>query len=206
MQSMKYQDFVIKDGKFVGKFEEMYQQFEDPWNQTKEETVENSIGRQAVCRYIKNFQINSIVAFGCGLGETTKFIYQNTGVDILGFDIAETAIKKAKTSHPSIKFQVNDVANICEYKDYDCYFFSELTWYLLEDNKIDKIFEKMRNSLKGKYLIHNLSFYKRSQEYGLDYFSNLEQFIEFCPFELLSKTSTEFEERDVIETSTIFQI
>ena len=64
----------------------------------------------------------------------------------------------------------------------------------------------MRNSLKGKYLIHNLSFYKRSQEYGLDYFSNLEQFIEFCPFELLSKTSTEFEERDVIETSTIFQI
>ena len=64
----------------------------------------------------------------------------------------------------------------------------------------------MRNSLKGKYLIHNLSFYKEKQEYGLNYFSNLEQFIEFCPFRLLSKTSTEFEERDVIETSVIFQI
>ena len=43
MKSVKYQDFVIKDGEFVGEFEEMYQQVEDPWNQTKKEYVENSI-------------------------------------------------------------------------------------------------------------------------------------------------------------------
>ena len=29
----RYQDYVIKDGKFIGKFEEMYQKFEDPWHQ-----------------------------------------------------------------------------------------------------------------------------------------------------------------------------
>ncbi len=29
---MKYQDLVIKDGKFVGKFEEMYKKFSDPWH------------------------------------------------------------------------------------------------------------------------------------------------------------------------------
>ena len=89
---MKYQDFVIKDGKFVGEFEKMYQQFEDPWNQTKE--VEYSFSRQQVCNYINHFQINSIVEFGCGLGKTTNFIYENTGIDILGVDISETSIKK----------------------------------------------------------------------------------------------------------------
>ena len=29
----KYQDYVIRDGKFVGKFEEMYQKFDNPWHQ-----------------------------------------------------------------------------------------------------------------------------------------------------------------------------
>ena len=33
---------------------------------------------------------------------------------------------------------VNDIENIINYKDYECYFFSELTWYILEDDKIDK--------------------------------------------------------------------
>jgi|ETNmetMinimDraft_28_1059901.scaffolds.fasta_scaffold15730_2 SAM-dependent methyltransferase len=203
---MKYQDFVIKDGKFVGEFEKMYQQFEDPWDQTKKGYVENSISRQIVCNYINYFQINSIVEFGCGLGKTTNFIYENTGIDILGVDISETSIKKSKMTYPKLKFQVNDIDNIYEYKDYDCYFFSEITWYILEDNKIDKIFEIMKNSLKGKYFIHNLVFYKGQQKYGLDYFSTLDQFIEFCPFKLLSKTFTEFEESDSKETCTIFEI
>ena len=28
---MKYADFVIKDGKFIGQFEEMYKNVSDPW-------------------------------------------------------------------------------------------------------------------------------------------------------------------------------
>ncbi len=87
--------------------------------------VENSISRQVVCNYIKQFQINSIVEFGCGLGCTTNFIYEKTGIDILDVDISETSIKK---SYPELKFQVNDIDNIYEYKEYDCFFFSEITW------------------------------------------------------------------------------
>ena len=45
---------------FVGEFEKMYQEFDDPWNQTKEGYVENSISRQVVCNYINQYQINSI--------------------------------------------------------------------------------------------------------------------------------------------------
>jgi SAM-dependent methyltransferase len=203
---MKYQDLVIKDGKFVGEFEKMYQEFDDPWNQTKEDYVENSVSRQIVCNYINQYQINSMVEFGCGLGKTTNFISNKTNINILGVDISETSIIKSKKRYPELKFEVNDIENIDEYKDYECYFFSEITWYILEDNKIDKIFEIMKNKLNGKYFIHNLVFYKGQQRYGLDYFSSLDQFIEFCPFKLLGKTISDFEESECSETSSIFRI
>ena len=32
---MKYQDYVIKNGKFVGRFDEMYQKISDPWKLIK---------------------------------------------------------------------------------------------------------------------------------------------------------------------------
>ena len=38
----KYQDYVIKDGNFVGDFEGLYKDFEDPWYQSKDEMLEDS--------------------------------------------------------------------------------------------------------------------------------------------------------------------
>ena len=106
---MRYQDLVIKDGKLIGEFEKMYQLFEDPWNQTKEGYVENSISRQIVVNYIKWFKIKSIIEYGCGLGKTVNFIHQNTGVDILGIDISETSIIKSKEKYPNLKFKVDNI-------------------------------------------------------------------------------------------------
>lgn len=202
---MKYQDYVIKDGKFVGKFEEMYKNCQDPWNQTNSDYVENSISRQAVCNYIKKYKIKSIIEFGCGFGKTSKFIKDLTNVNITGIDISETSIDKARLFYPEIEFFVDDIENIDLY-NFDCYFFSEIVWYLLHDKKIDRIFEKMKNQLAGKYFINNLVFYKGNQRYGLEYFSSLNEFIEFSPFELLGKISGEFKDDLTVETSTIFKI
>lgn len=30
----RYQDYVIRDGRLVGEFEEMYRDFDDPWGQS----------------------------------------------------------------------------------------------------------------------------------------------------------------------------
>ena len=36
----RYQDYVIKDGKLVGEFEAMYQDFDNPWDQSfREDSV-----------------------------------------------------------------------------------------------------------------------------------------------------------------------
>ena len=64
----------------------------------------------------------------------------------------------------------------------------------------------MSKSLAGKYFIHNLVFYKSNQKYGSEYFSCLDDFVKFCPFELVGKNITDFESSNVIETSTIFKI
>ena len=205
---MKYQDLVIKDGKFVGEFEKMYQEFSDPWNQSVEVHY-SSLSRRSVCYFLEKFDINSIVEWGCGLGKTVNYIKENTGkdLDILGIDISKTAIDKAKNLYPKLDFKVDNILNISQYNNFDCMFFSEITWYLLEDKKMDKIFNIMSKNFygKNKFFIHNLAFYKDGiQQYGNDYFTNLDEFIEFCPFELLEKVQVDL--KDGIETSAIFKI
>ncbi len=207
---MKYQDLVIKDGKFVGEFEKMYQEFSDPWVQS-EEIYYSSLSRRSVCYFLEKFDINSIVEWGCGLGRTVNYIKENTGkdIDILGIDISKTAIDKAKNFYPKLEFKVDNILNISKYEEFDCMFFSEITWYLLEDKTIDKIFNIMSTKLKGKnkFLIHNLVFYKGGvQQYGKEYFTTLDEFIEFCPFELLGKVQSDIQSEGNIETSAIFKI
>ena len=48
---MKYQDLVIKNGKFVGKFDEMYQRFSDPWHLLKKNKFGQSLNYQIIFNY-----------------------------------------------------------------------------------------------------------------------------------------------------------
>ena len=202
----RYQDLVIKDGQFVGEFERMYQEFDDPWCQTSPGYVEKSISRQIVVNYIKAFDIGTLVEMGCGLGKTSDFIASNSDVNILGVDVSKTAIQKARCAYPSLNFEVGDVREIEAFFSFDCLFFSEITWYLLENGLLDAAFEKMHKDFSGKLFIHNLVFYKGQQRYGLNYFDSLGKFIEFCPFRLLGKVEIDITDSDCIETSCIFRV
>ena len=200
-----YQDLVIKDGRFIGKFEEMYESFDDPWHQS-DEGYFNDLSRLIVADYIKKNNIRNCVEFGCGLGMTMNYIHSHTNIDMLGIDISSTAIMKAKETHPKLSFKVDTVENIINYSQYECFFFGEITWYLLEDKLLDRVFEKMTDNLKGKYFIHNLVFYKGQQKYGNNYFTNLSEFISFCPFKLITQTEIDNVNNDTKNTSSIFEI
>jgi SAM-dependent methyltransferase len=208
---MKYQDYVIKNGNFVGKFEKMYQKFENPWHQSDPAT-RSSISRQAVSYYVNKYNIQSIVEFGCGLGDTAASIKRlvDHEVDYLGIDISQTAIAAARTKHTDIKFDIDDCSNIQDYSNFQAIFFSEITWYLLEEEKLDRIFDKMKTLFSGgeKFFIHNSVFYKNGlQRYGNNYFTSLEEFVSFCPFELLGTTEVNDLENNVaVETCSIFKV
>ena len=204
---IKYQDFVIKDGAFIGEFEQMYKKVENPWHQ-EDEMYSSNISRRAVCHFIEKYEINSIVEWGCGLGKTSNFIKEHTNrsINITGVDISETAIKKARERYRDIDFVQDDISHISNYRNYDCIFLSEITWYLLEDNILNNLFETLsKNSDGTTYFFHQLSFYKKGvQKYGADYFTNIDEFIDFCPFDLVAKVVCELE--DGIDTLTVFRI
>ena len=88
----RYQDYVIKDGKLVGEFEEMYQDFDDPWNQTTRE--QDALEKLVAIEIIKRREYKRVIELGCGLGDFTAKIGAVTQ-EALGIDVSETAIKKA---------------------------------------------------------------------------------------------------------------
>lgn len=50
--------------------------------------------------------------FGCGPGQTTKFLYDNGVKDIIGIDLSPTMISTAQRLSPEIKFKTGDLLNI----------------------------------------------------------------------------------------------
>ncbi len=168
----RYQDYVIKDGKLVGEFEEMYQDYDDPWEQS---TREKWASEKAVAlNLIEKLNAQKVMELGCGLGHYTKKI-ADLGVDVLGVDVSETAIRKAKLNYPKCNFVVGDILDFELYKKYkpDIIVMAEITWYVLE--KLDQFLQFLRSELSETYLIHLLTTYPEGvQKYRKDKFPNLE--------------------------------
>ena len=201
----RYQDYVIRDGKFVGEFEDMYKKFPDPWLQSNKDNLQLCPTRNYTSLLIKKYNIKSLIEFGCGLGKTTNMLSNLTNCQIVGVDISETAIAKAKASFPHLDFEVGTVEELERFSQKEAVLFAELTWYILP--QLSEIFIGMKKHLKGKYFIHNLVFYKGDlQKYGRDYFTNLDEFIEKCPFKLLDRAEFDSTEQDTIKTTLVFEI
>ncbi|MBO6178024.1 MAG: class I SAM-dependent methyltransferase [Selenomonadaceae bacterium] len=145
---MRYQDYVIKDGKFIGEFEKMYQKFDDPWLQTKEAGISYSRAN-TVCS-IRRFGAKNILEVGCGLGYFTAYLNEQCPSSrIIGMDISETAIEKARKKFPKVEFICGDLAKLdnSALEQYDCIIFSEIMWYILDN--IDDILLKIKKISPG---------------------------------------------------------
>ena len=179
----RYQDYVIKDGKFIGEFDEMYKDFDDPWEQT---TREKWASEKAVAlNLIRKLNAKKVIELGCGLGHYTNKIH-NLGVDVLGVDISKTAIEKARANYPNCKFVVGDILDFSIYKEYrpDVIVMAEITWYILD--KLDKFIDFFKFNLPNTYLIHLLTTYPDGvQQYGKDKFTNLHQIMSYFRMEYL---------------------
>jgi ubiquinone/menaquinone biosynthesis C-methylase UbiE len=56
--------------------------------------------------------------FGCGPGQTTKFLYDHGVKDIIGLDISSGMVGAAQKLFPKIKFKTGDLLNISYDSDY----------------------------------------------------------------------------------------
>lgn len=203
---MKYQDYVIKDGRFVGKFEEMYRDFDDPWHQIEEAGI--SYSKHDTIHTVRRFGLKKIIEVGCGLGYFTKKLSDCCeGAEFMGLDISETAIAKAKAMFPTLKFTVGGVSKldkIFELADYDGIIFSEILWYILDD--LDNVLSMIRKKFHGM-LIVNQVFYHGVQKYGREYFTNPDELIKyFAMTPIVKNVSDDADHETSYESHIVFKI
>ena len=90
-----YRDYVIRDGVFIGKFEEMYTDITDPWGCVEKVGI---LKNRLLLELLKEFgHQERVLDVGCGLGSLTARICEITKPKrIDAFDVSKTAIKKAR--------------------------------------------------------------------------------------------------------------
>ena len=201
----KYQDYVIKDGEFIGKFEEMYQKFDDPWHQ--KDNLLTFYSRIVTPVTLMQYRLKNVIEMGCGLGAFTNYLKTMThGCSIIGMDISETAIKKARTYYPEIKFYCGEILEFSKNPDekIEAIIFSEIMWYILQD--LDDIIENLTNKFKNKLIIVNQVFYKGEQRYGNDYFTSLEELVKYLPWKCLKKLSIDRIDDGFYESHSVYRI
>lgn len=110
--STDYHDYVFKDGKLIGQFEQMYRYSKDiPWHQ--DETAYSAFSNIDM-QILKQFRYESVCEIGCGLGYFTNRLYKELKSDdnkpkVTSVEISRAAIKKAKSMFPKIRFIRGDL-------------------------------------------------------------------------------------------------
>ncbi len=173
----RYQDYVIRDGRLIGEFEEMYRDFDDPWEQTAREA--DALDKTIGVELLKKYGHQRPLEYGCGLGQYTARLYDELGA-AAGLDISDTAIAKARQRYSGPLFFVGDILDQLPIRAFepDSIVFAEITWYVLESLAAFK--EVSCQALHGKGFLHTLTTYPPGrQAYGADYFKNLEEIMDY---------------------------
>lgn len=91
----RYQDYVIKDGRLVGAFDDMYRDHTDPWDQSREHDRTDKVILLNVIRRISEREPMRVVDIGCGLGYFSGQ-FSALGIPVLALDVSEEAIVRAR--------------------------------------------------------------------------------------------------------------
>lgn len=122
------------------------------------------------------------IDFGCGPGQTTKFLFDSGIKSIIGTDISPAMISKAKQINPHINFEVADILHL-QYKDGS--FSSAIAFYAIVHFTLDELktaFKEIDRILKsgGQFLF---SFHIGSEIKHVDNFLDKNVSLDFYFFE-----------------------
>jgi 2-polyprenyl-3-methyl-5-hydroxy-6-metoxy-1,4-benzoquinol methylase len=104
VRESKYQDFVIKNGCFVGKFEEMYKKISDHWKLLEKNKSALNLNYQVILNYYEQirFSKTKTLEIGCSYQQISYELYKKK-FTVYGTDISKTAIEKSKKKYPELK-------------------------------------------------------------------------------------------------------
>lgn len=180
IKSKDYHNYVIKNGKFIGAFEEMYQNIEDPWHHGDATAIQYDMALYLIKRYKICVKGGEILDLGCGKGTFTSRLKRKLPLThVLAVDIAPTATRKAreKYGHLGIDFKVMDIQKSLRSirKKFDLIVMSQLMWYILPNFKKVVNYLAGKNLKRGGYLLVNQTFYRpEEQKYGKEFVSSIQ--------------------------------
>ena len=187
MRSTDYHDYVFVDDKFIGAFEEMYQNCEDPWHQEVDGLSEREPLRRLALKEIRRLSPKSILDVGCGLG---YFTHQMSlcvpRVEVLAVDMSQTAVRKATARYPACQFQVLDALELGSLRRaFDLIVCNELLWYVVWE--LDKFFKGVRSVAHENSFLMIMQFLPppEEQRYGRDVMVGVEGLLNLIPFRVI---------------------
>lgn len=197
IKSKDYHDYVIKDGKFIGAFEEMYQNVDDPWQHGQARDISYDMVLYLIARHKNKIcrKGGKILDIGCGKGAfTSRVKKQCKKAYILAIDISFTAIEKAKKKYRrlNIDFRALDIQK--KYRDihgkFDLIIASDIMWYILPN--FGKILNHLKKNLKKNgFLLIKQTFCKSGdQKYGKEYVSSVEDMISLLKYQAVETIET----------------
>jgi SAM-dependent methyltransferase len=192
----RYQDYVIRDGRLIGEFEQMYRDFADPWHESTSEEYasDKAAGLNLLARLKARHGVRRVVEVGCGFGHYSARTAA-LGLEAVGVDIAATAIKRAAALHPSVEFLVGKFQDyhILKQQRPDVLVLAEVTWYVLDH--LRTFLEFARRELPDTYILHLLRVYAPGvQEYGVEFFTDLAGIKKFFGMEYLESGEVKIED------------
>jgi len=122
------------------------------------------------------------IDFGCGPGQTTKFLFDCGMKDIIGTDLSPAMIAKAEELNPQIRFETVDMLNL-QYQDNT--FSSAIAFYAIVHFTMEELklaFTEIKRVLKnnGQFLF---SFHIGTEMKHVDNFLNKNVSLDFYFFE-----------------------
>ncbi len=182
---MGYNEYVFDKGKFIGKFEEMYQKSEEvPWHQ---DVYHSEIFGDIGIDILKRFTGDSFCDIACDLGYYTariqKEIFNKENQKVYGLDLSSTAIEQAKQlqSDANIQFYPLDLLKIEDCLRFkkevlnnemlDVIMIKEVLWYVVDH--LNVFIDNINLFLKPNgFLYVHQSFPEVKEYYGQKIFPN----------------------------------
>jgi SAM-dependent methyltransferase len=193
-----YHDYFIKDGKFIGRFEEMYQDVDDPWYIDR---LGRRLDMDAALLLIKHAgrDFQKVLDVGCGKGFFSNLLLEVVPGRIYACDVSATAVAQAKEQYPTHRieffpFDLNQIETLPhEDGSFDLIVMAQTIWCVLPALK--DIFKSFHRLLipSGCLLISQHFLKPTDQKYGREILSTPEGLIEMLEragFEILNTLET----------------
>jgi SAM-dependent methyltransferase len=185
---------------FVGNFEGMYRDFDDPWLcQKRNESIE----RRVILAMLGDRQYGRVLDIGCGLGGFTDKLRRFVRASLAcGLDISPTAVAKAAERFPDCEFVVADITRDKfphEDRPYDLILIQEVVWYVLPH--LSEIFARVHAALGPSGTLFIDQSFPSVQNFGREYLDSPDSLITkyLCP----ARFNVELQFRQVLEAETV---